>query len=216
VASELIRRAADSVAEAQDGDSISVDVPAFVHEISEALHGLEVIQHPLGFFHIELTPIARRPTGRVRLHLWSQRSMAGRDDLGVVHDHTWDLASAVLVGAIEDTTFSARPADDGPFHVFYHVYADRRLVSSDETVALAEVRRRHVSAGSVYRISAGTPHTTKTESLPTLTLVVGQETGRDRAAIFVSDPHPVSRPSQRRPVDRDVAREELLRAGAWS
>jgi hypothetical protein len=130
----------------------------------------------------------------------------------MTHDHTWDLASAVLVGALEDTTFRACPAADGPFVVYHHVYSEGRLASTGETVELVEARKRKVAQGVVYRISAGTPHVTHVDELPTLTLVVANETGRDRAAIYADRTTQASRPSDRVAVPPEVAQRELLMA----
>ncbi len=109
--------------------------------------------HPLGF------KVARVSNGSIhlRLHLWTG---AAEQPGFEVHDHSFDLKSYVVEGAIQQITFTAHEDPDGD-RCFYQVaYGESRsaLRKTDIAVRLEEPRQDVFRAGTTYFLPAGRLH----------------------------------------------------------
>lgn len=132
---------------------------------------LEVRQHPLGFYHAELTPFVDAPSGeRFRLHFWLDESGA-TDELGDLHEHTWDLCSLVLAGCVIDSNLVATSAPDGAFVGSRITYGEGNTSVRIGRFELETVLKRRIDVGSVYEIPSRTVHLNAVETIPTVTLV---------------------------------------------
>jgi hypothetical protein len=185
--------------------------------VLELIEQVPVTRHPLGFFHFELTKALALPIGRVRVHIWTAASIAGRDEQGMHHAHTWSLASCILVGSLRDTSYAAVPSSDGEFTEVEIYYPEDRLRPTGIRHALQVLRELEVPQGHVYRLDPGVPHNTVITSVPTATLVVARESGRDHTSIYRRDSDDEEKSATRPPVSRGAAVaavREVLVAGA--
>lgn len=155
-------------------------------EVAETLPEVPATQHPLGFAHLELTHVLSRPF-RTRLHVWTTETMEWADELGGLHDHTWELNSGVLTGGLTDTYLEPRETHDGQFGAFRIQYGS----SGNETRrlggrwALHEIGSRKVQAGGSYKLPPRVVHRTKVDSFPTSTLVVAKDMGGEGPMVFL-------------------------------
>jgi hypothetical protein len=142
-----------------------------LREVLDELPRLVPRQHPLGFLHIDLSGAADVPG--LRLHVWTDEFTRRADPLGRLHDHTWELRSAVLVGRLVDHVLEARPDVNGRWHAHRVSYASGG--NSLEPVlgnwTLHETAARDVSAGQSYGLPPRRVHRTEVLAEPTATLV---------------------------------------------
>jgi hypothetical protein len=168
---KLVRALRDAACESVPRYNIA---PA-LSEVDEQLTEVHVTAHPLGFMHFELTSIADALAfERVRLHVWPATAMRV-DPLGTVHDHTWELASAVLVGELRDHNYNAQQDDRGAYDGFRVCYGASNVFETAGRYCLKQIGERLVRAGEIYRVQPRIIHTTEIVSRPTATLVVATE-----------------------------------------
>jgi hypothetical protein len=212
-AREQIQAAVEVLARASAGDAtLSVDARALLTSARDEVDGLNATQHPLGFLHLDLTPLAGPVASEVRLHVWTQDSVTHADELGMKHDHVWELKSVVLVGCLTDVTMTAVPDPNGEYGmaaVEYGVQADRAR-SDGGRFSVQTAATRRVRGGHWYSVPAGVLHETEVEEFPTATLVLArpQESRGPRVLtrLDLSDRDYVHRREALRP---DLAREAL-------
>src|SRR5438045_1827108 len=101
--------------ETPEGASVEIDVTGVIDAVALEVTTLACTRHPLGFYHFELTPLLDGLPFRLRMHLWSAASSTSRDDLGLIHDHTWDLTSAVLLGELVDVLVIPQATPGGTY-----------------------------------------------------------------------------------------------------
>lgn len=159
---------------AHAGDRLELDGASIIEAAVQHLSALTVKQHPLGFLHVDLTPLADRPRISVRLHVWTERSLRWSDSLGKQHDHVWSLKSVVLVGALTDIELRAAADPTGDFELAEISYGktEDRAHPLTGRYSIEEIRRRYIPANGVYTLHERHVHTTAVESLPTATLVL--------------------------------------------
>ena len=194
---------------ARAGRTLTIDRDELFQAILDALETIEITQHPLGFYHFELTSLAGVPDMRLRFHLWSRRSFEGRDELGLIHEHTWDLASCVLLGELTDVVLEAHEDPIGGYRRVVVDYGNDTLEQDSGAFDVREVDRRIVRNEGTYFLPAGKLHMTNVERFPTATAVVARETGRRTAAIFSEKRLSHSRGTDREPVSVEAAAREL-------
>lgn len=203
--SDVIATAATSMTGAHKS-KLRIDAGSLLRSVASLAPELDVFRHPLGFLHVELTPVADcPPSQRVRLHVWSDVSNRWKDDLGSIHDHTWELRSLVLLGLLTDVTYEPKESPDGE-HVASRVLYEEsgtRIQRLEGRFVLRVVAELDVEAGHVYRLPPGTLHTTEVRKLPTATLVVSHETDRGSASVFGPRGSPGLGTPQRVPAMRD-------------
>lgn len=212
-AREHIQAAVEALARASaENATLNVDARALLTSARDEVNGLNATQHPLGFLHLDLTPLAAPIASEVRLHVWTKDSVAHADDLGMKHDHVWALKSVVLVGSLTDVTMTAVRDPNGEYgmaSVEYGVQADRAR-SDGRRFSVQIAASRRVGPGRWYSVPAGMMHETEVEEFPTATLVLArpQETRGPRVLtrLDLSDHDYVHRRQGLRP---DSAREAL-------
>jgi hypothetical protein len=196
----ILTNLAEQITLANEGDFLDLKMEAIGVEAVGLLSRISANQHPLGFYHLELTAALALPERRVRMHIWTAESIAARDELGSHHAHTWTLASCVLVGSLRDTSYRAIEVGDGEFSATQIHYPEELIKPLDERFSLIPVRSLDVAAGYVYRLPDDVPHNTEVTSLPTATLVVARESGRTHTPIFSRQAQSAQTSAQRRPV----------------
>jgi hypothetical protein len=186
-----VAAAAELVLSTPDGSPADIDVEDLALRVAAYVEAGEVPaqRHPIGFLHIDMSELGGAPPGvNYRLHLWTEISPRV-DGLGTIHDHVWALASAVLIGDLEDVNFVARASSNGrdAFVLVSYTPQGNDFVPAG-TYEVAEARRRAVAAPMVYRLDAGRLHRTEVLSLPTMTLVVADRrvAGPDRPLVSVA------------------------------
>jgi hypothetical protein len=158
------------------GEWSGINPIEILSEVERSVDHLVATRHPLGFIHIDITPMALRPepVETLRMHLW-QTDVVETDDAGALHDHTWALSSLVLVGGLKNRNYVASRDSDGKFDGVRVTYgtANEFVIEDRWNLALAE--ERDVRAGQGYRIPPGVVHETEIVLVPTVTLVRAAE-----------------------------------------
>ncbi|SFT96213.1 hypothetical protein SAMN04487915_106147 [Arthrobacter sp. ov118] len=157
-----------------------------LEEMTHALPIVSATRHPLGFAHLELTNIVGG-SFRTRLHLWTKETAAWADDLGSLHDHTWDLRSAVLTGGLTDIYLEPRQDPSGPFGAYQIEYGNdgNTTVQLDGRWSLDEREVRTVRQGDIYELRPRAVHCTTVERFPTATLVIAKDIGGPGPKVFL-------------------------------
>ena len=192
----------------------SISLSDVVRAISAEADRIETRRHPIGFTHAELTSSAGALDGeRVRVHVWLGATES-RDNLGDLHEHTWDLTSLVLAGSVVDTTLRASRDTLGKYQGSRIIYGD---LNSSEPIGrfnLETLQRRRVEAGAVYTIPARTVHLNEVGSLPTVTLVrsIEDKLGHGPLVFSLPSADAVSVTSVRPQVDTADVLSELVAA----
>jgi hypothetical protein len=149
-----------------------------LQEIRESTGSIICKQHPLGFAHIELTTAAQTDF-RTRLHIWTEDTARWADKVGALHDHTWELRSAVLIGEVTDEYLTPREETHGTYKAFRINYAEDG--NKSEPLAglwdLDQRGRRTIRAGEAYSLPPRVVHVSTVRVFPTATLVAAVERG---------------------------------------
>ncbi|WP_405543463.1 hypothetical protein OG478_18775 [Streptomyces phaeochromogenes] len=190
MSSNLLDEAVISVQSTVDDDIIPIDAPELLNYISAEIDGISVSRHPLGFIHAELSPLLDLHEGqRVRLHVWNEFIPDG-DNLGLVHDHAWNLTSAVLLGELADVALEAIPDDAGSHQGTRVKYGPVNTFTLARRYNIRELGRRHVKAGQVYRIPSRRIHRTEVTALPLVTLLFTQDDPPGSPGPIIFSPFP--------------------------
>lgn len=205
---DLLGQATDAVS---SGSGLSATSAAQVlRSVAGICAELAATQHPLGFLHVDLSPLV--PCGSARLHLWNEEFVGQADPLGRLHDHTWELRSAVLAGSLVDHVLEPSSDPRGPLVAYAVRYGNH--ANQLERLAghwrLEEVEARSVGVGSIYSLAAGLVHRTEVSELPTVTLVVPIERGGPGPRVFASSALKDVGAAPRRPVSAQAVRAALL------
>lgn len=156
-------------------DPLRVDGVQLVHRL-QGSGPLQCERHPLGFSHIELTPLLPAHIGcRLRLHYWPEVDLR-HDGLGSLHDHSWDLASCVLTGELEDTVYETREEESGEWWATRVRYADSgNAFIPAGRFAVKISRTRVVSSGECYYLPSRCVHSSRVAHAPAVTLIVTRD-----------------------------------------
>ena len=183
-------------------------------EVAAALPLLAVRQHPLGFMHVDLEPVSGR--AGARLHVWTGTFLAGADTLGRLHDHVWELRSAVLAGRLVDHVLEPEPAPLGEHRAYRVRYGPKgnALEPLPGRWSLRESAARERGRGQSYALAPGLVHRTEIVDLPTATLVLAVAVLGDRGGPSVYVPHGQGpgRAADRPPVPRGAALRAIEQA----
>lgn len=161
--------------------NVEVDWEALVHSIQARAHEITCSRHPLGFLHVELTPIVELESHeRLRLHLWPKLG-TNADAIGSLHDHVWHLASVVAAGRLKDRTLRPVPDPDGDFEGIRVHYSNRgNTFVRAGMFSLTFEREIVVGPNAVYRVPSRVVHDSSVVDAPAVTFVLARDD--DRAA----------------------------------
>lgn len=164
----------------------SIDLESVLRAIIDADRNITFQIHPLGFIHGELSPCVPLARGeRFRLHIWL--SDAGSlDQLGDLHEHTWNLTSLVLAGEVLDRNYEAISTPRGEFSGSRILYGLQNTATPLGKYDLRLTEERTVSAGHVYSIPSRTIHLNRISQVPTVTLVRSVEDGREDGPLVLT------------------------------
>lgn len=136
-------------------------VAGYLTDLAEQRRDIAAIHHPLGFIYV---PMMRDDRGLLRLHLWMDGGTPDGITTSPYHMHTWNLASYVMCGSLQNQLLSTDPHSGplGPYQVFEIVGNRQRgeLQATDEEVYATIDSVEDVKAGEIYHIPAGRYHTT--------------------------------------------------------
>ena len=137
---------------------------------------LQCTRHPLGFLHLELSPVASLRDGeRLRLHYWPHEG-SNPDAIGTLHDHVWTLASVVAAGRLRDRTFGVVPDPDGTYRGATVEYGSAANHFTDcGRFELTFERELLVGPGEIYRIPSRTVHDSEVIDAPAVTFVLAED-----------------------------------------
>jgi hypothetical protein len=127
-----------------------------LREIANGRRRIRAVRHPLGF---RCLPLERRQDLGVCLHLWLAEPYDA-PTTSQVHCHSWDLLSLVLSGEIGNV-----PAliGEGRSHRVFEVVSRGdvdEIRATPRTVHYAPAPTEPFRTGDVYRVPAGTFHST--------------------------------------------------------
>lgn len=148
-------------------DSLSDEV---LREIVPHLEQQSGRWHPTGFMVFPLG--IHKELGSLRLHIWPKglRRVAPKGD--TIHDHSWHLASRVLVGVYNEEFYSVEESDTLPdteyarresgllrvFRTDYNPGSADVLITDGACVKVKLVEPRSIKAGNLHTIEAGVFH----------------------------------------------------------
>lgn len=168
-----LSRAVDNGHAAQTIPRWSADV---LRAITEGRRAVRAAVHPLGFTCL---PVIREDRYGVCVHAWLPGQQAAAPTTSVVHAHSWDLVSYVLIGRLRNElphVTGAQPGAPGAWQVL-------EVRSQGDTDEIVPTQRLvHCQAGEselhvqddVYKVPAGTFHSSIADrAQPTVTLVLG-------------------------------------------
>jgi hypothetical protein len=176
--------AVERLSTAGDKETLAIESKALIAELVACVDGLEVRLHPLGFYHVELTPLMPMPGRRVRLHIWDAPVQA--DDMGLMHDHMWSLTSVIVAGGLTNILFDATADPFGPYDGVRVRYGSRNSFKFESRYLLTESARDELRAMQVYRVPARIVHTTLVTTFPTVTLAVTVDENDKRGPLIFS------------------------------
>lgn len=186
---EIISSAFKETEEALDGMGVGINTPQLLRQVAARLSEkcVTAVRHPLGFIKIDLTTLVATSRGyEYRLHIWA-KNYERNDGLGSIHDHSWEMTSAVLSGELVDTNLVATADPDGRHALVRVTYKeDGFSFTPSGRCNFAVQTSRKVKAPSVYRLPANVLHMTEVRAEPTVTLVVA-----DRSKGLVDEPRVV-------------------------
>ncbi|WP_432033193.1 hypothetical protein [Streptomyces antibioticus] len=213
---DVVASTADLVARTPDGHPVEVDVDDLVLRIAARVATGELVarRHPVGFLHVDVSALGGAPHEvEFRLHLWD-RLEPRSDGLGNLHDHGWSMTSAVLIGELEESTFTAAklPGSDVAF-VRVTYTAEGNDFSQEGDYTITEVYQRRVPAPLAYRLGPRILHMSTIVKSPTITFVVADRrtVGSYRPLVMVEEQEAPTRVGLR-PVISPHDAAEMLRA----
>lgn len=167
---------------------LDLDIRALLLEIARDVTNLSATYHPLGFLHVDLTPLVRVGSDQLRLHVWGENRQAPIDEFGSIHDHAWNLSSAVLVGQLVDRRLAVEPSPTAAYRMIKVSYQGQNTPVErgpiDGRWAIQSERRTIVCSPEIYRFSSGEFHATEIPERPVVTLVRASATARSSAYIL--------------------------------
>lgn len=201
-----IERAADVLRTSSVEGTLPLDATALLRAVAGAIDRLSTTRHPLGFIHIDLTPLASvQSHERLRLHIWTEESRTCTDGLGLVHDHVWEGKSFMLAGSLTNSLMRVVRAEAGRFTMAEIAYVDGKQFVHviDKELELEDIEQKSVTRGSWYFLPRRVIHATEITGYPTATLVLAKylDTSLPR---LVSEVDPEPGPRTRREVPADV------------
>ena len=206
----LINAAINSARNTPDEMAVALDVGALLTHVADKLRdgSIKAVKHPVGFMLIDLSELVNtEPFHQYRLHVWSADQHRS-DGLGYIHDHSWSLTSAVLLGELIDINMTASADPDGAYHFVRVTYGSMGESLEDAgRFALTAWRRRTLRAPVVYRLEAQVLHETRILSDSALTLVIADRSkfGDYRPLVEVQDDLVVSDIGPREVIRSDIA-----------
>lgn len=161
--------------------NVDIDWEDLLLLIESRSHELLCSRHPLGFLHIELTPIVQLNAGeRLRLHYWPSLG-ANADAIGSLHDHVWHLASVVAAGRLRDRTLRPVRDPEGDYEGTRVDYSNQGNAFVREGMfSLTFEREIVVGPNMVYRVPSRVVHDSSVVEAPAVTFVLARDD--DRAA----------------------------------
>ncbi len=139
--------------------------------IEENIESISPNWHALGFIHCLLASEASGVT--LRLHAWDSGLSHNQEQESKIHDHRFDVESRVLSGAVMNTIYNFRDAQDGDFKICRVNYSSNSslLVDSSEFGYIDVSGFSEVRAPSFYGVKKFNLHKTELVGSRALTLV---------------------------------------------
>jgi hypothetical protein len=206
----LICSAINSISSTHDEMPVDLDVRALLLRIADKLRdgSIKAVRHPVGFMLIDLSELVDdEPFHQYRLHVWSADQHRS-DGLGYIHDHSWGLTSAVLLGELVDINMTASADPGGAYHFVRVTYGSMGESLEDAgRFALTVWRRRTLRAPVVYRLEAQVLHETRILSDSAVTLVIADRSkfSQYRPLVVAQDDLIVSNIGPRMVLRSDIA-----------
>ncbi|WP_261554622.1 hypothetical protein [Frankia tisae] len=141
-----------------DGAKLRGHISAILEEIIAGRYEYPSFRHPLGFI---CTSLFRDSQSGLCLHLWPDGVVGGEPS--VVHAHSWDLRSFVLIGSLVNRVHQVDQQTAATQRVF-EVVTDGEADTVTRTASLVTdvvIEERFVEAGSFYTLAAGLFHTSE-------------------------------------------------------
>jgi len=206
-----IERAAGVLRTTSVEGTLQLDASAILHAVAGTVDHLSTTRHPLGFIHIDLTPLASvEPNERLRLHIWTEESRACTDGLGLVHDHVWEGKSFMLAGSLTNSLMRVVRSATGRFTMSEVAYVDGEQFVNviDKDLELKAIEQNPVNKGSWYFLPRRVIHATEINCYPTATLVLAKYLDSSLPRL-VSQIDPEPGPRSRREVPANVTLSAL-------
>jgi hypothetical protein len=146
------------------------------------------IRHPTGFVVIPVYLAGGQMP--FRLHLWPVERKTLLPLGCAIHDHVWDMTSAVVCGELDNREFVADLERGSGLYKLYHVeYIDAVtsvMRSYADTARLRCTKHERHAAGTKYQVTQGTLHESISCSTQMTVTIVETRTGREGSPLVAS------------------------------
>lgn len=162
--------------------------------------------HPLGFYYIKENYSENEV---FRFHLWPSGSTIPESQIDSdIHDHVFELNSAIIIGEMGHETFRFKPDAEGEFEIATVTYNGfhSKMARDGTRGSVSVIDDAKFSAGQVYRLPAYTIHRARPITLPTATLVLAV-TKTDSIPPTIVMPHTAQEPP---PFERRLLNDEEM------
>jgi hypothetical protein len=212
VTEDPLQNLVDQMARSVQDERLLVDRWEIANTVARQLDRVDITQHPLGFYHYDLTPLVSIEDARLRLHIWSERTMRGADRFGLMHDHVWRLTSFLLTGQLTMSRTKSSAIRRADFQILAVSYSDDadRLTPMLGRVRCQEAARRSLTAGDLYHLEPKKVHETAVLSYPVATVVIAGNGVEGTPRILWNDSLDDAVMVDRVSIDESAAAEELL------
>ena len=132
-------------------------VAALLLSLERNASDLEAHWHSLGFVNLTFASL---PDGSLRFHCWPAFTQSQCEQQWRVHDHVYRLRSVLVVGELQNLTYSVTKDSAGEHQLYEVEYATdlSRLRATGERVRASVTTEDRLQKGDVYDIPAGEFH----------------------------------------------------------
>lgn len=134
------------------------------------------VRHPLGFTCVQLY---RDAGWGLCLHVWTSGDLPPELTTSPVHAHSWDLASQVVCGQLDNVVMRVSDSVFAPTHRVLEITSAQGTDTIRPTARLVSCRRdglTRVGPGQNYSLPAGTFHLSRPDmARPAVTLLLAED-----------------------------------------
>jgi len=110
-------------------------------------------KHPLGFKYFSFGKINEQE--EFRIHIWSEDYKCQDDDL-MIHDHSFDFESFVVLGKIKNTIYSINENPDSEGYIYQVKFAENKsfleIISDHQKISIFS--EEEINEGNFYSIKS--------------------------------------------------------------
>lgn len=156
--------------------------------------------HPLGFVMARVSE--PEPDTVLRVHVWHPQLRRPQEPLWPIHDHTYDLTSCVLVGALRNIVYNTYVGAESRIYAVEYQRDRSSLAATSTTANVRSAHAQEVCAGDTYSVRASALHATEVDSGETVVTTLVTRTIGGQARVIGPADGPESLSYDRSHLDR--------------